>query len=122
MADRKRSESGQIEEYPRLSDVLGFVNESTAPVGSPDVAEAFEVTTQTARNKLRGLEERGDVASKAVGRTRVYWPSSTIPQLQQVVRRHNARHESEWPTDADSLSGVLPKILSEARENESHAE
>lgn len=70
----ERNERGQIIESVTPDDVLELFEEIEGPVlSSGDVAEHFDVTTETARAKLNALAERRDVDHRRVGRTKVYW-------------------------------------------------
>ena len=113
---RERDEDGRITETTTPDAVLEYFEEVEAGVvSSGDVASAFDVTTETARNKLAVLHERGEIARRRVGRTDVFWRTGTIDKLQAVVRSHNSRHGTFHPTDVDSLADVVPEMLREAR-------
>jgi len=71
---RERDESGRYVATSDAEDVLNVFDRVEGPVvGSPDVADALDVTTEAARQKLRGLVEDGTLRSRQIGRTVVYW-------------------------------------------------
>lgn len=71
---RERDESGRYVATGDTEDILGVFDAVEGPViGSPDVAEALDITTEGARQKLRGLVEDGTLRSRTIGRTVVYW-------------------------------------------------
>jgi len=58
-----------------LSALRDHIRASGEPVATTtDVADRVEVVRRTVLSKLELLEQRGDVASKDVGRGRVWWP------------------------------------------------
>lgn len=58
-------------------DVLGVFAgraDPTEPLTAPEIADELGCSRRTALDKLRALDERGDVRSKKVGgRSRVWW-------------------------------------------------
>lgn len=73
---KKRSETGEYVETVPLDDVLNLFEEVRGPaITSSDVAEAFDCTTEAARQKLRRLYDRGFVERRESGRTVLWWRS-----------------------------------------------
>lgn len=71
---RKREESGRYTETVTLDAVLGIFEDVAGPVvTSGDVAEALDCSRETARRKLRTLEEQGRVASRKTAGRVVWW-------------------------------------------------
>lgn len=71
---REREDTGRYSETVTLDDVLGVFRLVDGPVvTSGDVAEALACSRETARRKLRALEERGDVASRKTAGRVVWW-------------------------------------------------
>jgi hypothetical protein len=70
---RERDEAGRYVPSGNAEDVLDVFDTVEGPViGSPDVADALDITTEAARQKLRALD--GDeLRSRTIGRTVVYW-------------------------------------------------
>lgn len=61
---------------PSLDDIeiLQFISDSYGPaVGTADIAEHFDVKTQTASKYLNRLSEGGFVETRKVGRARIWW-------------------------------------------------
>lgn len=55
-------------------DVFAARDDPTEPLTAPEIADELDCSRRSALNKLRALEERGDVRSKKVGgRSRVWW-------------------------------------------------
>jgi predicted ArsR family transcriptional regulator len=55
-------------------DVFAARDDPTEPLTAPEVADALDCSRRSALDKLRTLDERGDVRSKKVGgRSRVWW-------------------------------------------------
>lgn len=55
-------------------DVFAAREDPTEPLTAPEIANALDCSRSTALDKLRRLDERGDVRSKKVGgRSRVWW-------------------------------------------------
>lgn len=72
--DRARNEHGQYVETvtpERVLDVFDHVDGPT--ITSTDVADVLDCSTEAARRKLAELAERGELASRSVGRTIVWW-------------------------------------------------
>ena len=71
---RKREDSGRFTDTITPADVLGVFETVAGPViTSGDVAEALDCSRETARRKLRTLEERGRVASRKTAGRVVWW-------------------------------------------------
>lgn len=71
---RERGDSGRYTETVTLADVLGVFEDVEGPVvTSGDVAEARDCSRETARRKLRTLEEQGRVASRKTAGRVVWW-------------------------------------------------
>lgn len=74
MSKDGRDETGQYTETVALDDVLGVFEAVRGPVvTSGDVAESLGCSRETARRKLRTLEERGHVASRKTAGRVVWW-------------------------------------------------
>lgn len=70
---RERGDSGRFTETVTLEDVLAVFDSVAGPVvTSADVAESLDCSNETARRRLRTLEERGAVASRRTA-GRVFW-------------------------------------------------
>jgi HTH domain. len=70
----ERDDSGQYTETVTLDDVLGVFEAVEGPVvTSGDVAETLDCSRETARRKLRTLEEHGRVASRKTAGRVVWW-------------------------------------------------
>lgn len=71
---RKREDSGRFTDTVTAGDVLGVFDAVEGPVvTSGDVAEALDCSRETARRKLRTLEERGRIASRKTAGRVVWW-------------------------------------------------
>lgn len=71
---REREESGRYTETVTLDAVLGIFEDVAGPVvTSGDVAEALDCSRETARRKLRSLEEQGRVAGRKTAGRVVWW-------------------------------------------------
>ena len=71
---RERSDTGRYTETVTLGDVLGVFETVDGPVvTSGDVADALDCSRETARRKLRILEDRGRVASRKTAGRVVWW-------------------------------------------------
>jgi hypothetical protein len=74
MSKDERDETGQYTETVTLDDVLGVFGAVPGPVvTSGDVAEALGCARETARRKLRALEDQGRVASRKTAGRVVWW-------------------------------------------------
>jgi len=71
---REREKTGRYTESVSLDDVLAVFTAVRGPVvTSGDVADACECSRETARRKLRDLEERGQVNSRKTAGRVVWW-------------------------------------------------
>lgn len=71
---REREESGQYTETVTLADVLDVFEAVAGPVvTSGDVADDLDCSRETARRKLRTLEEQGRVAGRKTAGRVVWW-------------------------------------------------
>lgn len=71
---RERGDTGRYTETVTLDDVLEVFETVEGPVvTSGDVAETLDCSRETARRKLRTLEEQGDVASRKTAGRVVWW-------------------------------------------------
>lgn len=71
---RERGDTGRYTETVTLDDVLDVFEAVEGPVvTSGDVAETLDCSRETARRKLRALEEQGNVASRKTAGRVVWW-------------------------------------------------
>ena len=71
---REREDTGRYTGTVALDDVLGVFKRVDGPVvTSGDVAEALDCSRETARRKLRTLEEQGRVAGRKTAGRVVWW-------------------------------------------------
>lgn len=71
---REREDTGRYTETVTLDDVLGVFETVEGPVvTSGDVAETLDCSRETARRKLRTLEEQDRVASRKTAGRVVWW-------------------------------------------------
>lgn len=71
---RERNDTGQYTETVTLDDVLGVFEAVAGPiVTSGDVAETLDCSRETARRKLRTLEEQEYLASRKTAGRVVWW-------------------------------------------------
>ena len=71
---REREDTGRYTETVTLDDVLGVFETVDGPVvTSGDVADALDSSRETARRKLRTLEEQGRVANRKTAGRVVWW-------------------------------------------------
>lgn len=74
MSNDERQETGRYTERISLDDVRSVFEAVDGPVvTSGDVAEAVDCSRETARRKLRTLEEHGRVASRKTAGRVVWW-------------------------------------------------
>lgn len=72
--DRTRNEHGQYIETVTPDRVLNVFDHVDGPtITSTDVADVLDCSTEAARRKLAELAERGELASRSVGRTIIWW-------------------------------------------------
>ncbi|QLC35746.1 transcriptional regulator (plasmid) [Halarchaeum sp. CBA1220] len=83
---RERSESGQYIETVTLENVRDVFDQVRGPViTSTDVAEALDCTTESARQKLTQLYDRGEVDRRKTGRTVVWWRTTDAEENAEPV-------------------------------------
>lgn len=71
---RERRDDGRYTETITGTDVLGVFDRVEGPVvTSGDVADALDCSRETARRKLRRLEDEGRVASRKTAGRVVWW-------------------------------------------------
>lgn len=74
MSREERSDAGRFTETVTPDEVLGVFDAVDGPVvTSGDVAERLGCSRETARRKLRTLEDRGHVASRETAGRVVWW-------------------------------------------------
>ncbi|MCU4742786.1 hypothetical protein [Natronoglomus mannanivorans] len=74
MSKDERGDTGRYTETVTLDSVLGVFETVDGPiVTSGDVAEALDCSRETARRKLRSLEEQDHVASRKTAGRVVWW-------------------------------------------------
>ncbi len=72
--DRERNEEGRYVSTVTPERVLEILRQSDDPVmTAKEIGEELGCTSEAARQRLHGLEERGDVESKQVGARAVVW-------------------------------------------------
>ena len=76
---QERDESGRYQESVSLDAVLELFPD-TEPRTTSEVAEALEVAQKTAYNKLRALEDQGDIHKKSIGKLAVVWWRPNPPE------------------------------------------
>lgn len=75
---RERDDAGRYSDSVTLDDVLGVFEAVDGPVvTSGDVADALDCSRETARRKLRALEDRARVASRKTAGRVVWWRVDT---------------------------------------------
>lgn len=76
MSRDERGDSGQYSETVTLDATMAVFETVEGPVvTSSDVAESLDCSRETARRKLRALEEQGRVASRKTAGRVVWWAS-----------------------------------------------
>ncbi len=81
---RKRGDGGRYTETATLADVIDVFGAVDGPViTSGDVAETLDCSRETARRKLRRLEEQGRVASRKTAGRVVWWQTESGPEAAQ---------------------------------------
>lgn len=74
MSGERREDGGRFAETVTLDVVLGVFDRVAGPVvTSGDVADALDCSRETARRKLRALEDRERVASRRTAGRVVWW-------------------------------------------------
>lgn len=82
---RERENSGRYTETVSLGDVLGVVETIQGPVvTSGDIAESLDCSHETARRKLRRLEEQGRLASRKTAGRVVWWVVNDQDSIQGI--------------------------------------
>ncbi len=82
---RKRGDTGRYTEAVTLEDVLEVFETVAGPVvTSGDVAEALDCSRETARRKLRTLEEQGHIANRKTAGRIVWWIADERPLARGV--------------------------------------
>lgn len=107
---KQRGETGQFVETVTLEDVLEVFDEVEGPpvVTSADVADATGVSRDSARRKLEGLEERGEVDSRRTAGRVLYW------RVADVRADPEPRTLQEPATDDIAVSSSSPDDGSDA--------
>lgn len=72
MTETERDESGQYSSKATDSEVIGAVR-AHDPAATSEIADELELSRQGADQRLRSLEEAGEVASKKVGASLVWF-------------------------------------------------
>lgn len=67
--------SGPFEKQHTDEDILGFIEENEV-VTTREVADHFDYHLQTARRRLKSLEQEGRLNKKDVGKRFVWWTKS----------------------------------------------
>ncbi|WP_440766619.1 hypothetical protein [Natronorubrum sp. DTA7] len=84
---RNRGDSGRFTDTTTLADVLDVFDAVAGPVvTSGDVAESLDCSRETARRKLRTLEDGGHVESRKIAGRVVWWrtdPTATARQFEE---------------------------------------
>ena len=82
---KRRGDSGQFTTSVTLDDVLRVFERVEGPVvTSGDVAEALDCSRETARQKLRTLEDQDYLASRKTAGRVVWWKRSQNLQEQGI--------------------------------------
>lgn len=85
MSKDEREDTGRYTEVVTLDDVVGVFEAVAGPVvTSGDVAEALGCSRETARRKLRALEEGGRVAGRKTAGRVVWWRTPERPSVQGI--------------------------------------
>lgn len=110
---RERGDSGQFIESSSGDDVLRVFDAVEGPVvTSADVAEALDVSRETARRKLSELEDEGQVASRKTAGRVVYWRLNTTPRPDYL----KSFGKYEGTNIADAVEDVGERLDSDMRE------
>jgi hypothetical protein len=105
MGPRERSDSGTFVETVSLEDVLGVFDAVRGPViTSSDVADQLDCTTESARQKLRRLYDRGEVDKRKTGRVVVWWHTGGTPPTPAERTTADA---DQSPTNPDAVDGEV---------------
>jgi predicted ArsR family transcriptional regulator len=93
-------------------DVFAARDDPTEPLTAPEIADTLGCSRSTALNKLRQLDERGDVLSKKVGgRSRVWW----VPVSDESDERDVLAGYGSWT--GTGLSAAVEKTREELDED-----
>ncbi|WP_123620054.1 hypothetical protein [Halorubrum sp. CSM-61] len=85
MSNDKREDTGRFTERVILEDVLGVFTRVDGPVvTSGDVANALDCSRETARRKLRTLEDQEQVASRKTAGRVVWWKINEQESEQEI--------------------------------------
>lgn len=85
MSNDERGDAGRYAETVTLDDVLGVFEAVEGPVvTSGDVAERLDCSRETARRKLRTLEQQGHVAGRKTAGRVVWWIMNERDQTRGV--------------------------------------
>lgn len=85
MSNDERSETGRYTERITLENVLTVFETVEGPVvTSGDVAETLECSRETARRKLRSLEEQDQVASRKTAGRVVWWTTGSRAPISGI--------------------------------------
>jgi hypothetical protein len=85
MSRDDRTDAGRFTETVSVDDVLGVFEAVEGPVvTSGDVAETLDCSRETARRKLRALENRGHVASRETAGRIVWWLAEDLDATHGV--------------------------------------
>jgi hypothetical protein len=72
--DRERTEGGEFTEETTLAEVLAVFERVSVPsLMTGEVADALDISSESARQKLLTLSDQGRVATRKAGRTRLWW-------------------------------------------------
>lgn len=72
-------------------DVFETRDDPSEPLTAPEIAETLGCSRSTALDKLRKLDERGDIDGKKVGgRSRVWWVPSTDDEERDVLKGYGS--------------------------------
>lgn len=113
MPQRKRNASGRYETKATPDDVLDVFDIVDGPVvTSSDVADALDVSGETARQRLADLEADGALGSRKTGRTRVYWIAgdgrARSGRRTGTTRAADGREPGESPAEVGRNPGAAP--------------
>jgi len=80
MARQRDEESGKYTDAYGDDEFLAALEEESGIAGTSDLADAVGCTSRHALNRLRELEEAGEITSKDVGRSLVWMFAGTDEQ------------------------------------------
>ena len=80
MARQRDEESGKYTDAYGDDEFLAALEEESGIAGTSDLADAVGCTSRHALNRLRELEEAGEITSKDVGRSLVWMFTGTDEQ------------------------------------------